>query len=149
MQRIRNRERARRRENELADEVPGCPNAALAALIGDRVIDEQASRSQRVVRGAKILGKPRAADVLEHADADDLVETFATQFTIIAQLDPRATGNAGGGDPPLRLFALRSAQRDSERRCAPSCAARMTIAPHPQPMSSSRSPGRNRNLRKV
>ncbi len=64
--------------------------------------------------GTKVLSEARAADVLEHADAHDLVESLALQFAIVAQLHTRSIRDAGGGDAPLCLVALLLAQRYPE-----------------------------------
>src|SRR5579862_8519445 len=58
--------------------------AASAALIGDCMIQKEAARAQRGVRGAKIIAEPGTADVLEHSDAHDLVELLAAQLAIVA-----------------------------------------------------------------
>ena len=44
-----------------------------------------------------------------------LSKRLAAQLAVIAQLDARKRRDAGRCDAPLRLVALRTAQRDTER----------------------------------
>ena len=85
------------------------------ALIGNSVIEKKSARAQRLVRRTKVLRKPRAPDVLEHADADDLVEAFAAQFAIVPQLDVRPISNVCGRNAALRFLVLGTAYRNAER----------------------------------
>src|SRR5262249_57305452 len=86
----------------------------LPAAQGDAVVEEDAARTQQRVGLAEVQRQHLAADVLEHADADQLVER-ARYLAIILILDAAAILQAGLANALLSELHLLAAQGDAER----------------------------------
>src|SRR5439155_11976377 len=52
----------------------------------DPVVQEDATRTKHVAHAAEVLGQELLADVLEHADARDLVERPSLELAVVAHL---------------------------------------------------------------
>ena len=64
-------------------------------LLGDAVVEEEPARLQEAARGREILRQARPPDMLEHADADDLIERHAGGETaVVLEEDADAVGQA-------------------------------------------------------
>ena len=82
------------------DEVAGplAHRAAVGVARGDAVVHHQAAGTHRIVELLEVQPQVGVPDVLEHADADHLVEaTIARQVAVVQQLE---------GDPVLQAFGL-------------------------------------------
>ena len=71
-------------------------------VVRDPVVEHEPARLQDPLDLAEVLRKARDADVLEHADARDLVvEHVLGQVEVVAQLDAHAAGEPARGDLAL------------------------------------------------
>src|SRR5437879_2129195 len=77
---------------------------------GDAVVEEEAAWAEQIVDGAEVARQVLHADVIEHAQAGDLVEgeEAAGGVAVVEQVGAAAVGDAGladalGGDGGLLL----------------------------------------------
>ena len=120
------------------------------ARTGDGVMQVESARLQKALHGLEVGLEIGKADVLEHADRDDLVEqAFALEKRVVALLERDPVGKSA----PLRLLArerdLLLRQRYADHLRAECSAAWQASEPQPLPMSSKVSPGRSLSLRQV
>ena len=82
--------------------------------MGNAMVQEQAARPQYPVHGGGISRQVGQPDMLEHADAGDLVvDRFTLQIAIVAQLHSHQMTQAFGNNALLRIVMLLLAQRDA------------------------------------
>ena len=82
---------------------------------GDAVIEEEAARAQQPLHRADVGVELRAADVLVHPDARDLVERLLVELAIVEHAHLDAVAEPGGGDALARELRLRLRERHAER----------------------------------
>ena len=82
----------------------------------DPMVEKQASRFERAVRDVEVLAESLDADVLDHADARDLIERLVSgERAIVANLDRHGVRQAGSGNALARQRRLWLTQRDPGR----------------------------------
>ncbi|MNN36494.1 hypothetical protein D3C81_1503930 [compost metagenome] len=86
----------------------------IGVLGGDAVVQHQAAGSDGLLQGAEVQWQVGVADVLEHADADHLVEApVRRQVAVVLQLQLHAILQALGRHPLARQLELLAAEGDA------------------------------------
>src|SRR5690606_34199363 len=99
--------------DELAGTMPD--RATVDVPGGDAVIHHQPARTYGVEQPLAVQRQVGVADVLEHADADDLVETaILRQIPVIHKLQGDLLLQSFGGHPFAGQFELFAAEGDAE-----------------------------------
>ena len=102
------------REHVAADE-RRARAAARVCDARDAVVEEQPARPQQPAHRVDVGVELRAADVLVHADARDLVERLLVELAVVEHAHLDAVGQPGLRDAPARELRLRLRQRHAER----------------------------------
>ncbi len=114
---------------------------------GDRVVEQPAARPEQVGEGARVGVDLHRADVLGHPDRGDRVEALAREVAVVHHADLDLVADARLLGAPPRLLGLRLGEGDADHVGAVLLgAARIAMLPQPQPTSSIRSPGLQRQL---